>query len=134
MNWIKPSRTKNSFFKYSCKIGIIMEIQDISKLIIDFRDNRNWEQFHQVKDLLLGLDIEVSELMELFLWKSDSEIAKIPKEIIEYELADIFIFLTYVAEKFDINLEESIMEKLKINDQKYPVSKSFGSNKKYNEL
>ncbi|MHB8135051.1 MAG: nucleotide pyrophosphohydrolase [Anaerolineaceae bacterium] len=111
-----------------------MEIQDISKLIIDFRDKRNWEQFHQVKDLLLGLDIEVSELMELFLWKSDSEIAKIPKEIIENELADIFIFLTYVADKFNINLEESVVEKIKINDQKYPVSKSFGSNKKYNEL
>jgi NTP pyrophosphatase (non-canonical NTP hydrolase) len=111
-----------------------MEIKELSKKIIEFRDQRNWEQFHQIKDLLLGLDIEVSELMELFLWKSDSEIDEIPKEKIQQELADIFIYLAYVAEKFEIDLEQAIVEKIELNGQKYPVSKSFGSHKKYDEL
>jgi len=111
-----------------------MEIKDLSKQIIEFREQRDWEQFHKIKDLLLGLDIEVSELMELFLWKSEGEIGEIPKEPIKHELADIFIYLTYIAEKFDINLEEAILEKIVLNGQKYPVSKSFGSHKKYNEL
>ena len=111
-----------------------MEIKDLSKQIIAFREKRDWEQFHKIKDLLLGLDIEVSELMELFLWKSEDEIGEIPKEKIKHELADIFIYLTYIAEKFEINLEEAVLEKIVLNGQKYPVSKSFGSHKKYNEL
>jgi len=111
-----------------------MEIKDLSNQIIEFREQRNWEQFHKIKDLVLGLDIEVSELMELFLWKSDDEIGEIPKEPIKHELADIFIYLTYIAEKFEINLEEAVLEKIVLNGKKYPVSKSFGSHKKYNEL
>lgn len=107
-----------------------MEIKELSKQIIEFRDQRNWEQFHQIKDLMLGLDIEVSELMELFLWKSQDEIKEIPEEMIKNELADIFIYLAYIAEKFDVNLEEAIIEKIELNGQKYPVSKSFGSHKK----
>lgn len=111
-----------------------MEIKDLSKQIIEFREIRDWEQFHKIKDLLLGLDIEVSELMELFLWKSDDEMGNFPKEQIKHELADIFIYLTYIAEKFDISLEEAVLEKIVLNGQKYPVAKSFGSHKKYNEL
>lgn len=111
-----------------------MEIKELSKRIIEFRDQRDWKQFHQVKDLLLGLDIEVSELMELFLWKSNDEIKEIPEEMIKHELADIFIYLTYIAEKFDVDLEKAILDKMKLNAEKYPVSKSYGSHKKYNEL
>jgi len=101
-----------------------MEIKELSKQIIEFRDQRNWEQFHKLKDLLLGLDIEVSELMELFLWKSDSEIDQIPKEKIKHELADIFIYLAYVAAKFDIDLEEAIVEKISAEDIGNPLSAS----------
>lgn len=111
-----------------------MEIKELLKKIIEFREQRNWEQFHKIKDLLLGLDIEVSELMELFLWKSEDEISEIPKEQIKHELADIFIYLTYISEKFDVDLEQAVLEKIVLNGQKYPVSKSFGSHKKYNEL
>jgi NTP pyrophosphatase (non-canonical NTP hydrolase) len=68
------------------------------------------------------------------LWKSNVEIGEIPKEKIRHELADIFIYLAYVAEKFNIDLEEAITKKIELNGQKYPVSKSFGSHKKYNEL
>ncbi len=110
------------------------DLSEIQKLIIQFRENRDWKQFHKIKDLLLGLNMEVAELQELFLWKSDVEIETIDKEKIENEIADIFIFLTYIAKDFNINLSDAVMKKIKINDKKYPVSKSKGSNKKYNEL
>lgn len=102
-----------------------MDIKELSNQIAEFRDQRNWEQFHQIKDLLLGLDIEVYELMELFLWKSDSEIDQIPKEKIKHELAYIFIYLAYIAVKFDIDLKQAIIEKIEINGQKYPIAKDY---------
>ncbi len=110
------------------------DLSEIQKLIIQFRENRDWKQFHKIKDLLLGLNMEVAELQELFLWKSDVEIETIDKEKIENEIADIFIFLTYIAKDFNIDLSDAVMKKIKINDKKYPISKSKGSNKKYNEL
>jgi len=106
----------------------------IADKIIDFRDQRNWKQFHSIKDLLLGLNIEVSELQELFLWKNDQEINSIDKEIVQDELADIFIFLTYIAEHFKIDLLTAVEDKIDKNGKKYPVEKSYGSNKKYTEL
>jgi NTP pyrophosphatase (non-canonical NTP hydrolase) len=106
----------------------------IADRIIDFRDQRNWKQFHSIKDLLLGLNIEVSELQELVLWKNEQEINSIDKEIIQDELADIFIFLTYIAEHFDIDLLSAVECKIDKNGKKYPVDKSYGSNKKYTEL
>lgn len=111
-----------------------MDLKDLQKEIIKFRDDRNWEQFHSLKDLLLGLNIECSELSELFLWKSLSEIKEIPKTKIENELADIYIFINYIAAHFNIVLEKAVIEKIKLNGQKYPVDKSYGSNKKYDEL
>lgn len=72
--------------------------------------------------------------MELFLWKSNDEIKEVSKEKIKHELADIFIYLAYIAEKFDVDLEDAIVEKIELNGQKYPGSKSFGSHKKYDEL
>ncbi|HTL81560.1 MAG TPA: nucleotide pyrophosphohydrolase [Bacteroidia bacterium] len=109
-------------------------MKDLHHQIISFRDERNWKQFHTLKDLLLGLNIECGELNELFLWKSEEEIAKVPKEKVEHELADIFIFVNYISHHFDIDLEKAVTEKLKINAKKYPVDKSFGSNKKYDQL
>ena len=109
----------------------LSEIQD---LIIQFREHRDWKQFHKIKDLLIGLNIEISELQELFLWKSDLEIKNIDKGKIENEIADIFIFLTYIMKEFDIDLLNVVKKKLDLNNQNYPIEKSKGSNKKYNEL
>lgn len=111
-----------------------MAMNDLHSSIISFRDERNWKQFHTLKDLLLGLNIECGELNELFLWKSEKEIAEVPKEKVEHELADIFIFLNYISHHFNIDLEKAVKEKLEINAKKYPVDKSFGSNKKYDQL
>jgi len=106
----------------------------ITERIINFRDQRNWQQFHTIKDLLLGLNIEVSELQELVLWKNEKEINSIDNVIIQDELADIFIFLTYIAAHFDIDLLSAVESKIEKNGNKYPVDKSYGSNKKYTEL
>ena len=108
-------------------------LKDLQKEIIQFRNDRNWQQFHQLKDLLLGINIEAGELSELFLWKNQ-EIGSVDKTKIGDELADVFIFLAYISEHFNIDLSEAIVRKIAKNAQKYPVDKAFGSNKKYTEL
>ncbi len=111
-----------------------MSLEELQQSIINFRDERNWEQFHQLKDLLIGLGIEVSELSELFLWKDEEQVAAVPKEKIEEEISDIFIFLTYLCNHFDIDLIQAVKNKVQVNAGKYPVEKSFGRNEKYNAL
>lgn len=109
-------------------------MSDINKLIheiVKFRDERDWEQFHNSKDLALALSIESSELLELFLWK-DSEDFKIDK--LKDELADVFMYAFLLANKHDLNIAEIIQEKMKKNAEKYPVDKSKGNATKYNEL
>ena len=106
-------------------------IEGITQAIIKFRDERDWAQFHNSKDLALAISIEASELNELFLWKS-SEGADIEK--LKQELADILAYSLLLAAKHDLNVEQIILDKLKSNQQKYPVSKSKGSAKKYDEL
>lgn len=105
--------------------------------ILKFRNDRDWGQFHTIKDLCLGLNIEVSELQEIFLWKDDKEIKEIinnKKESIGDELADIFIFLAYLSNDLNIDLNEAINRKIHENGNKYPITESRGINKKYNEL
>ena len=111
-----------------------IDFENIREQIIKFREDRNWKQFHTIKDLLLGLNIELAELQELVLWKNQSEIEKVNKEKIEEELADIFIFLTYLSEHFNVDLLKAVEKKIEKNDKKYPIDKSFGNSKKYNEL
>lgn len=110
------------------------EYKDIIKKVLEFRDDRNWKQFHQIKDLLLGLNIEVGELQELLLWKDEAQQREISKERIEEETADIAVYLMYICEHYNIDLLEAIDKKIKKNSLKYPVEKSMNSNKKYNEL
>lgn len=99
--------------------------------LLKFRNERDWEQFHNPKDLALAINIEAGELLELFLWK-DAEDAK--KERVKEELADVFSFALLLAEKYDFDVEEIIMDKIKSNAEKYPVDKAKGTAKKYNEL
>lgn len=113
---------------------IKIDFENIREQIIKFREERNWKQFHTIKDLLLGLNIELAELQELVLWKNQSEIEKVDKGKIEEELADIFIFLVYLSEHFDVDLLKAVDKKIDKNGKKYPVEDSFGNNKKYNEL
>src|SRR5687768_5394040 len=98
-----------------------ISVKDLQNKIIQFRNDRNWAQFHKLKDLLLGLNIEAGELNELFLWKDDKEIESVDKLKTADELADIFIFLAYISEHFDIDLGEAIELKIDKNAKKYPV-------------
>lgn len=111
-----------------------MDFKELENKVIQFRDDRNWAQFHQIKDLLLGLNIEVGELQELYLWKSAEQQTRIDPEKIKDELADIAIFLIYISRHHNIDLLEAISAKVDKNAAKYPVEKSLNSNKKYDEL
>lgn len=99
--------------------------------LIKFRNERDWGQFHNSKDLALALNVEASELLELFLWKGNEE-AK-PEKLKE-ELADVFLYGLLLLEKHGWDFEEILMDKIRVNDLKYPASKAKGSSKKYNEL
>ncbi len=114
-------------------------IEKLKKMVISFRDERNWEQFHDPKNLAAGLSIESAELQEIFLWKSKDEIKELLKsktgsQTLKEELADIFVFLLYLSEGCGIDLSEAVINKIKLNAKKYPVEKSYNSHKKYNEL
>ncbi|MEW5821886.1 MAG: nucleotide pyrophosphohydrolase [Cyanobacteriota bacterium] len=115
------------------------QIDKLTEQILKFRDDRDWEQFHNLKDLSIGLNIESSELMELFLWKNADEVNDFisnedNKTKVEDELADIFIFCLLVANKIDADIEKIVQLKLEKNSKKYPVDKSKGSAKKYNQI
>lgn len=114
----------------------IRNIDDLKNKVIKFRDDRNWLKFHSIKDLVLGLGIECSELQELFLWKQDDEIkeflaSKKGQKKVKEELADIFTFLLYLSDVIKIDLSDALIMKLKINQKRYPIEKSFNLNKKY---
>jgi len=96
-----------------------------------FRDERDWSQFHNTKDLALAISIEAGELLEAFLWKSDREA---DLESVTEELADVFTYALLLADKLDLDLETIVLEKMRKNEEKYPVAKSKGTAKKYNEL
>jgi NTP pyrophosphatase (non-canonical NTP hydrolase) len=106
-------------------------IDQIILELLRFRNERDWEQFHNPKDLALAINVEAGELLELFLWKSASE-ANVEK--IREELSDVFAFAFMLAEKYNFDVKEIVLEKIKRNAEKYPIEKSKGSAKKYNEL
>ena len=107
------------------------DIQIITEALVEFRNERDWGQFHNPKDLAIALNIESSELLELFLWKKAEEANT---EKVKEELADIFSFAFLLAEKYGFDVKEIVLDKIKTNGEKYPVDKAKGSAKKYNEL
>jgi NTP pyrophosphatase (non-canonical NTP hydrolase) len=107
------------------------ETEEITKALIEFRNARDWEQFHNPKDLALAISIEANELLELYLWKN-AEDAKTEK--VKEELADVFAFAFLLADKYGFDVREIVLDKIKRNGEKYPVDKAKGTAKKYNEL
>ena len=105
--------------------------KDLQIALLKFRNERDWEQFHNPKDLALALSIEAAELNEVFLWKKSEE-ANVEK--VKEELADVFAYAILLAEKYDFDINEIVLEKIKKNAEKYPVEKAKGSSKKYNEF
>lgn len=106
-------------------------INRMTSAIVKFRDERDWKQFHNSKDLALAISIEAGELNELFLWKDAEEF---DLEKLKDELADILSFSLLLAHKHQLNIEEIVLDKLKKSGEKYPIDKAKGSAKKYNEL
>ena len=107
------------------------ESEEIMQALLKFRNERDWEQFHNPKDLALAINVEAGELLELYLWKNSDEVNK---EKVKEELADIFAYAFLLAEKYQLDIKDIILEKIKKNGEKYPVDKSKGNAKKYNEL
>ncbi len=113
------------------------EIKKLTEKIKKFRDERNWKQFHNHKDMALSLVLEAAEVLEHFQWKSQEEVAnhgKACKDEISEELADVAMYLFELADNLEINLSDAIEKKLIRNAQKYPVEKAKGKHTKYNRL
>jgi NTP pyrophosphatase (non-canonical NTP hydrolase) len=112
-------------------------IAELLKEIFKFRDNRDWAQFHDPKNLAEAITIESGELLEHFLWKTAAESRKITKEKREKlagEIADILIFSMLFAHETGVDIEKAILDKIRHNETRYPVDKAKGSAKKYTEL
>ena len=114
-----------------------MDIKEIQDKLAKFAKERDWDQFHSPKNLVMALTSEVGELNELFQWLTEEQssmkddIGKI--EEIRKEIADIFIYLLRLADKLDIDIEEAVREKIEINAKKYPIDLAKGNATKYNQ-
>ena len=109
-------------------------MSDIEQIIGElrrFNEERDWDQFHNGKDLAIGLSIEASELLEPFLWKSPENV---DTDKVREELADVLNYAFQMADKYNLDIKEIMLEKIRKNAAKYPVEKAKGSAKKYNEL
>ena len=114
-------------------------IEDLKKKVQSFCETRDWDQYHNAKDLAIGIITEASELLEHFRFKNEAEIEKFfhdPKKKgeIESELADILWFLVRIAQRYDIDLSKTLNAKIALNEKRYPVEKVKGKSVKYTEL
>lgn len=107
------------------------DLEELRKAIVQFTQERDWDQFHNGKDLALALSIEAAELNEAFLWK---DVSAVKAEKVKEELADIFNYAILIADKYNLDIKQIVMDKLRRNAEKYPVEKAYGSAKKYTEL
>lgn len=107
------------------------DIEEIVCAIKDFRDAREWEKYHNPKDLAINLNVEAGELLENFLWKSWEEVNR---ERVAEELADVFYSAFLLADSYNFNVRQIVLDKLEANADKYPIKQAKGNNKKYDEL
>ena len=110
---------------------------DLLAELLAFRQKRSWEQFHKPKDLAISLSIEAGELLEIFQWKTNEEVASLiaseSKQRIQDEVADVAIILLYLCHDLGIDLNSAVRSKLEKNETKYPVHKAYGNSRKYDE-
>lgn len=109
-------------------------MREVIDELLKFRNDRDWEQFHNSKNLAIAISVEAAELNELFLWKTVEECEKVDQYRIKEELADILAYSLLLAEKHGFDIEEIVLEKINLNKIKYPVDKAKGCARKYNEL
>jgi NTP pyrophosphatase (non-canonical NTP hydrolase) len=116
-----------------------MSFEKLTRGVLEFRDERNWAQFHSLRNLIVSLNLEAAELLELTQWKTDEEMAATAgtdgmREALRDECADVLLYLLLIADKAGIDLEDAALTKLEKNAKKYPVAKAYGSSRKYTEL
>ena len=107
------------------------EFRELIDLLETFRDDRDWAQFHDSKNLALALSIEAAELNELFLWKKDAESEEVDKQRLCEELADVFAYALMLAGRHGLDVSQIVKDKIALNAKKYPVESSKGSSAKY---
>ncbi|MEY4128103.1 MAG: hypothetical protein RL737_2292 [Bacteroidota bacterium] len=110
------------------------ELHELMEALVQFRDARDWAQFHDTKNLAVALSIEAAELNELFLWKDSAASEAVDKEKLKEELADVFAYALLLAEKHELDVKQLVLDKIAKNNEKYPVEKAKGSAQKYTEL
>lgn len=113
------------------------DIKNLTKRIIDFRNARDWKQFHNPKDVALSLSLEAAEVLEHFQWKNGKELEEYVithKEHIGEELADVFYWVLLMSDDLGINIANALEKKMDKNEEKYDVEKAKGNHKKYTEL
>lgn len=107
------------------------DTKEITTALLEFRNERDWEQFHNPKDLAIAINVESGELLELFLWKGSEQA---DEDKVKEELADVLSFAFLLAEKYKFDVKEIVLDKIKKNAEKYPIEKSKGNAKKYTDL
>lgn len=108
--------------------------EDTIKQILKFRDDRDWKKFHNPKDLAISISLEAAKLLEVFQWSADDVICENKKEKIKEELADVLNYCVLMADICELDIDEIVQDKIRINNEKYPVEKARGNREKYNNL
>ena len=108
--------------------------EETIKQILKFRDDRDWKQFHNPKDLAISISLEAAELLEVFQWSGTDVSNEGKQENINEELADVLNYCVLMADACGLDIDEIVQEKIKVNNEKYPVSKAKGKKEKYNKL
>jgi len=116
-----------------------LNLEELQKKVIEFRDARDWEQYHNPKDLAISLSLEAAELLEVFQWKNPEEVETVKgdpegRRRVKEELGDVLIYALNMCHAFGFDPSEVILSKLQINEQKYPVEWAKGSARKYNDV
>ncbi|MBN1103296.1 MAG: nucleotide pyrophosphohydrolase [Deltaproteobacteria bacterium] len=114
-------------------------MEELQKKVIEFRDARDWEQYHNPKDLAISLSLEAAELLEVFQWKNPEEVEAVRSDPegrrrVKEELGDVLIYALNMCHAFGLDPADAILSKLQINEQKYPVERAKGSARKYNDV
>ncbi|MFZ6674049.1 nucleotide pyrophosphohydrolase [Undibacterium sp. Xuan67W] len=115
------------------------DLKSLSQLLVEFRDKRDWKQFHSLKNLIISLHLETGELLELMQWKTDQEVIALQADPgfqrdLAGECADVLHYLLLIAEQNGIDLIAAAEEKIRVNEKRYPVGLAYGSAKKYTSL
>lgn len=120
------------------EVSVMNEFDNLQERIVKFRDDRDWKQFHNPKDLAIAITIETAELLECFRWKSKTDVEKLlnsdKSNEVKEEIADILIFLLNLSDVVGVDIIKEANKKLDSNEEKYPIEKSKGSSKKYSEF